>query len=144
MSDILETLQREHEDILEVFEVFKAAAGVARNRPFAELKARVRQHIEGEEAVLYPAVEALGTEQATLVTTAEGEHDGIETALAAIETAGASAASGAQVTALETALKDHIASERAVVFDAARDLTAAQRRQFNTELGDVHATSLLS
>jgi iron-sulfur cluster repair protein YtfE (RIC family) len=140
--DVLEVLQVQHEQILRIFEDFKAASGAARIVPFASLKAQVRQHDEAEREVFYPAVEALGTAQAALITTAEAEHDTLETALAAIETAGAENASAPQVTALEDALKDHIRSERAVVFDAARKgLTRNQRRELGMNVGDYQVTS---
>jgi hypothetical protein len=144
-TDVLETLQTEHETILEVFEVFKAAAGAAKLQPFAELKARLRQHMEAEEAEFYPLIDVLGVAEAALITTAESEHGTIETALAAIETAGADNASGGQVTTLETALKAHIASERAALFGVARNkLSMGQRRAVAAGVKDSHLASVLA
>ncbi len=143
-SDVLEDLQQEHQQSLRVFEEFKAAAGAARVKPFAELKAMLRQHMQAEEADFYPMVSALGAAQATLISTATTEHTAIKNALTAIESAGAGSASGGQVTTLETALKAHIASERANVFAAARKLSMGQRRQLAALAQANHEASTLT
>jgi hemerythrin-like domain-containing protein len=144
-NDILETLQYEHEMILRKFEEFKAAAGAARTKPFNQLKARLLQHIEAEELHLYPAVEALGVAEAGLVTTAEGEHDTIQTAVAAIVTATPAAATGGQVTTLENALKDHIKSERGGIFSAARNqLSSNQRTLLAQNVTTTHKASVIT
>jgi hypothetical protein len=135
--NVLEVLQSQHEDILSTFETFKAATGVARVVPFANLKAKIRQHTEAEEEVFYPAVSALGTTESALVDTAETDHDDVETALAAIETAGAENATAQQVTDLETPLRAHILAERNGIFKAARKgLTNNQRRELGMRVGD--------
>jgi hemerythrin-like domain-containing protein len=127
--DVLEDLQYQHETILETFEEFKAAEDEARVKPFAQLKARIRQHSDAEESDFYPMVAALGTAEATLIDTAETEHIAIEAALDAIEGVGAENATGGQVTTLENTLKGHITSERNNIFSVARKgLTANQRK----------------
>jgi hypothetical protein len=142
-SDVLETLQSQHQEILNIFETFKAASGNSRVVPFANLKARLRQHSEAEEEVFYPVVSALGDDEAALITTASSEHDTLETALASVETAGAENASGGQVTTLETALKSHIRSERAGIFAAARKgLTHNQRWELALRVGDFWVSSI--
>jgi hypothetical protein len=143
--NVLEDLQLEHVDVLRDFETFKAAAGAARKVPFARLKLKARKHMAAEEAVFYPAITALGSAEAALVTTALSEHTAIKNALTAIESAGADAASGGQVTTLETALKNHIKAERGGIFTAARKkLTPSQRRNLASLVAASEAASSLS
>jgi hemerythrin-like domain-containing protein len=143
-TNILENLQFEHETIQRLLAEFTAAAGAARVVPFAELKGRLRRHMEAEEEVFYPVVEALGEDEADLVATAETEHDTIETALAAIETAGADAASGGQITTLTNAINAHVAAERNGIFKAARaGLNASQLRELVARVNDAELTSAL-
>jgi hemerythrin-like domain-containing protein len=143
-TNVLENLQAEHETAQRLLSEFTAAVGDAKIVPFAELKGSLRRHMEAEEEVFYPVIEALGVDEATLVTTAETEHDAIEAALAAIESAGAENATGGQITTLTTAINDHVAAERNGIFKAARaNLTASQLRELVARVNDVETTSTL-
>ncbi len=85
-----------------------AASGSARVQPLAELKLRLRSHMEAEEAEFYPQVAALGTDEATAITTALTQHDTIEAAIVDLE----SSISTGKINTLKTALNDHITFER--------------------------------
>jgi hemerythrin-like domain-containing protein len=144
-TNVLEDIQASHQFILAKFEEFKAAVGNARIVPFANLKAELRQHMEAEQSVFYPTVADISSDASDLVDTAISEQSDIEDALATIESVGAENASGGDISALETPLKAHIRSERAVIFPVVRKgLTKAQLRNLAALFSTAKAASQLS
>ena len=59
MPGILDIIRRDHEKVLGIIEDLDKSRAVARERerPFAELKKEITQHMDAEEKVFYPALE---------------------------------------------------------------------------------------
>lgn len=115
---VLLSLKEDHQRVSARIEDLMAMPKALRGPVFAEIKMEVRKHAEAEDAHVYPIMLANGV-QSTDLDTAADQHAAVETALAAIETAGATAATDAQYTAFVNALNTHVAFEEGTLFPQA-------------------------
>lgn len=113
-QNVLETIRYEQDSIERVLEILVADE---QQQAFAELKARVRQLLDAEEELFYPAVAALNEDADALVDTALTEHDAIEAAIVDLETG----ITTPKIVTLQSAIVNHFVSERGSLFSQARD-----------------------
>jgi iron-sulfur cluster repair protein YtfE (RIC family) len=121
MTDILDILNTEHAQADDLLSTFETAAPADRKRAFSPLKIMLRGHAAAEESVVYPLFRReADTELTDAMDTSDTQHDALEAAIVAIETGGADAATGGEITALRTAFDTHRTHEENVVFPLVR------------------------
>ena len=132
-TTVLENLQREHQAIATLIDGAIAASGNERDRQFAELKLRLRKHMEAEEADFYPKVAALSDDASDAIDTALAAHTTIKANLTTLE----GTMSTGNLNTLKSNVDAHVVNERAIVFNFARK--GFTHNQLNVmEIGRAH------
>lgn len=115
---VLINLKQDHQRVADRLEDLMAMPKAGRGPMFAEIKIDLRKHAEAKAAQVYPLFLANGVQNANLVTAAN-QLAALEAAIAAIQTAGATAATDAQYTTFVNAFNTHVAFEETTLFPQA-------------------------